>query len=185
MNQPDRRVRSFSLPQSHLGCGGLSPTLGVNNYVFVYKKGKSMLSSRKIIDSGLLLVILSVSGCATVYTPPTSGSLARMKFERSTGYALIDEGNSCGTRHIVPSKDWVNIRAGKRIWIEQGFDSRGTAFGMYCGLALSFEPIEGATYVSEYQLIGMKCQMALYRITDSGERIREQSATRTNPRSCF
>jgi hypothetical protein len=128
---------------------------------------------------------MMLASCATQYTQPTSGPLARIKFVTTGGYAYLDEGNSCSTRQFVVEKDWMNVRAEKTIWIEQGFDTSGLPFGMYCGLALSFQPEAGASYVSEYALSGGRCRMTIFRINPSGNRERVQSSKNEAPKTCL
>ncbi|HSI37475.1 MAG TPA: hypothetical protein VK946_00210, partial [Methylotenera sp.] len=98
-----------------------------------------------------------------------------------------DDGDSCDTRKLVSKDNWskIHVPAGKRIKIEQGFDTRGLNYGIYCGLALSFIPEEDLTYVAEYKLQGSQCHISLFRITDTGERKLEPSTTTEKRYSCW
>lgn len=134
----------------------------------------------------LILVVLALltQSCAT-YVPPNSGSLARIQFLGNQYYAYIDEGNSCGSRHFVTKEFWMgtNLRAGQRVWIEQGIDTSGLPLGVQCGLAYSFEPVEGQSYVSEYYNDGLKCRIAVYRL-EGATRMPVKTVRRESQKFC-
>jgi hypothetical protein len=126
-----------------------------------------------------------LASCAT-YVPPTSGKMATVAFVGEHRYAYVDEGFSCESRHMVGEQYWSGapVRAGQRIWIEQGFDTRGTPYGVFCGLAYTFVPEEGARYVSEYIRQSGQCQLTLYRLSSQDEKVREPTLKREAPRRC-
>lgn len=156
-----------------------------------------MLEQMPIKRNLLAVACALLAGCAT-YSPPASGPLAKMKFYTTGGYTYIDSGNSCSTRAQLTSgwgeatelkldspilsgvrwgsKEWIAIPAGKPLWIEQGFDTTGLAFGMKCGLAMVFEPQEGESYVANFVLDGAHCNMHIYRVHEPGYLTLEKSS---------
>ena len=77
------------------------------------------------------------------------------------------------------------MRAGKRLWLEQGIDTTGLPYGYRCGFVFSFEPQEETTYVSEYRNANMRCQVRLYRLNEVGERVPEPSLRVEQSRLCM
>jgi len=130
------------------------------------------------------LLILPLASCAT-YQPPANAT-SRIKFVGNHYYAYIGYGDSCKARDMVGKEFWSGapIKDSTRVWIEQGIDTTGTAFGMKCGFRYSFVPLPNTTYVSEYSMHG-SCEIALYRLNENGERIPESSARREPDISCL
>jgi hypothetical protein len=138
--------------------------------------------------SGILTVCaIAVVACASPYVPPSSGPTARVKFVGNHYYAYIDEGGTCSTRKFVPKDAWPSsyVRAGQRLWLEQGIDTSGTAYGYTCGFVFSFSPEADTTYISEYTNQNRQCQVKLYRLTASGEKVIERSVRREKNRLCW
>lgn len=133
----------------------------------------------------LLALLLSLASCAS-YQPP-AGATARIKFVGNQQYAYIDYGNSCSTRAMVARDIWSSspIKDGARVWVEQGIDTTGLAYGMKCEFHYSFEPQRDSTYVSEYSSDARSCKIAVYRLSASGERVPEASVRREPGRLCF
>lgn len=142
----------------------------------------------RVIPLRVLVVVatIAVASCAS-YVAPTNGPTARVKFVGNQFYAYVDEGGTCSTRKMVPKDAWPStyVRAGQRLWLEQGIDTSGLAFGYTCGFVFSFEPEADTTYVSEYRSENMRCQVNLYRLSATGERIRETSLRIEKPRLCL
>lgn len=137
----------------------------------------------------LIVVTATVflASCASIYEPPASGSLARVKFQGNHYFAYVDEGNSCDTRKLVLKDLWsgTHVRAGKRVWIEQGIDTSGTPMGYICKLAMSFEPQEDTTYVSEYSNANMRCTLRLYRLKADGTLERDTTVQAERTKACM
>lgn len=148
-----------------------------------FSKTHLMLNRRTLI---LLLSLLPLLQSCATYVPPTSGKLARIQFVGNQYYAYIDEGNSCGTRSLVTKEFWsgTSLRAGQRVWIEQGIDTSGLAFAVMCKLAYSFEPEEGQLYVSEFHNDGRQCRLTLRRV-DGSSRVEVLTSRQERPKSCF
>ncbi len=143
--------------------------------------------TRTVHVAALLTTCLLLASCASMYTPPNDGKLARIKFVGNQNYAYVDEGDSCSTRKLVDRDLWSStyIHAGKRIWIDQGIDTRGTMLGYYCGTALSFIPEEDTTYIAEYTNEAMRCRISLYRLASTGAREREVTVRYEKPKACI
>ena len=131
------------------------------------------------------VAVLTVCACTT-YKPPTDAT-ARIKFVGDHYYAYVDEGNSCSTRQMVAKEMWPStyVKAGQRIRIEQGIDTTGLPSSYKCGLAFSFEPQSDTTYVSKYVREGMRCRIALHRLSAKGELTQEPSMRIEQPRMCL
>jgi hypothetical protein len=121
-----------------------------------------------IVISAFILV-----SCA-FYTPPNDGPTAQIKFDGNTQYAYIDTastaGRICSSIPLVRGEGLRSqpIPAGRRLWIQQGIDTMGLAFGMSCGFVYSFVPDQGAIYISEYKLEGRRCYLRLSKKLESG-----------------
>lgn len=128
-------------------------------------------------------------GCAS-YEPPRSGETATIVFAGAARYAYIDTsspaGKSCTSVPQATGDNWKNqvIPAGRQVWILQGIDTRGLAFGMSCGFTYSFTPEEGAKYVSEYSLAGGRCSLHLSQQLSSGALV-PVSTLKHEPKSCW
>lgn len=142
-----------------------------------------MIRSIAFVTAATAAAVLSA--CATYAPPPDSTT--RVKFVGNHHYVNVDVGDSCSASTGVAKELWSStyVPAGKRIWIEQGVDTRGLPIGFYCGLRLSFEPQENTTYIAEYQLTGMRCRMGLYRLDESGKRAPEPTVQTHRARTCL
>lgn len=132
----------------------------------------------------VLLILVLLSSCATYKPPPQATS--RIKFVGNHQYAYIDTADSCSTRHKVDrelSKS-VPVADGGRIWIDQGFDTRGLMYGMYCGFRYSFIPLSETTYVSHYVLSGRSCRVSLRKISPDGREVVESTFREEHGISC-
>lgn len=148
---------------------------------------KAAICATRLVKLHLsLMVTIMLCACAT-YKPPITGKTASIQFVGNHSYVYVDEGSSCNTRKLVDKESWSNVtvRAGERLRIEQGFDTRGSGFGNYCGLAISFIPSENFTYVAEYNLVGLRCHITIFQVTVSGEKILEPSVITEKPYNCF
>ena len=134
----------------------------------------------------ILTCLSSLAACST-YSPPTDGKRAQIRFSGNQYYAYIDTGDSCGTRQLVLKDLWggTPLRAGQRVWIEQGIDTSGLMFAYTCKFAYSFEPEEGSSYVSEFHNDGRGCQLGVFKVSSDGSRVEVNSARREKPKSCF
>jgi hypothetical protein len=138
--------------------------------------------------AALHIAVLTLASCAeTPYVPPQSGEAATLKFTGDFHFVFVDEGNSCATRQIVAKRSWssVAVRAGRRIWIEQGTNLSSPGWTHSCRPAASFEPQKGITYVSEYLADAKRCSIAVYRVDALGRRTREPSARGEERNSCL
>ena len=138
----------------------------------------------------LLPALLLSSSCATYTPPPEGASSATVRFVGDHSEVFIYTTPSCQARQSVMKESWdaLRVRAGQRTWIQQssGANPLATHFGVpACGFAYSFHPERGATYGSEYSLKGDRCRLALYRVTESGEKVPEPSARPERPLNCF
>ncbi len=136
----------------------------------------------------ITVLLLSLAGCAT-YAPPKSGPTAQIKF-LGGAYVYIDESSTAGRSCTsVPQAVGENFRnqvipADRRLWIQQGVDTRGLAFGMFCGFAYSFMPEKDANYLSEYVMYGGRCSISLMKQAESGAWLHEPSLEQ-QPKGCF
>lgn len=146
------------------------------------RKGDFVLSKFQFSLSAFIVAILQ--GCAT-YTAP-SDATSHIRFVGGA-FAYIDHGQSCKTRDRVDRDLWSNvpIRDGARIWVEQGVDTTGLAFGFKCVLAYSFVPEPNTEYVSEYSMSYPRCNITIHRLTPYGTKVPERSAQKESPRFCM
>lgn len=114
VNQPDRRVRSFSLPQSRLGCGGLSPTLATMRLPHLF----------------CLLFIMS--GLAHAQTLCRKGETDYFSCSVSLSGKIISVCGNISSDELTDD-DWVQYRFGKPRAIELQFPQEKL------GSALKFE----------------------------------------------
>lgn len=141
--------------------------------------------ARNFPIASLVAVSLLLGACAEQYVPPTTGELATIKL-MGGNYAFLDTGNSCDTRKRVDYADrehYVNLPAGKRVFLEQGIDGRATT-GLFCGVALSFEPQAGHKYVTRYLYQG-DCQLTLMEVDPRGSTYPVPGVTQLEPRECL
>ena len=114
-----------------------------------------------------------LSACAT-YQAPTSGPTATIKFSGNQYYVYIDAGYSpsCSTNRRVDGKEWdrVVIPAERKIIIQQGIDTSGTAFGVMCGFVFEFIPEAGAEYESAYTFSYPNCDISVFSIDKNGNK---------------
>ena len=142
---------------------------------------------RRGVGLSLSCVVLLAAGACATYKPPTAGATARIKFVGGHGYAYVNEGNTCSTRQLVGKDMWAStyVKSGRRIRIEQGYDTSGLPSSYKCGFAYSFEPQAETTYVSEFERGPTRCKVGLYRLTATGERVVEPSMSFEQPSYCF
>jgi hypothetical protein len=173
-NQPD-------MPRQAGSCR-LSQTLGLRVPPTNPSTQPQRSNMRSIVS---VVLVLSLVSCST-YQPP-AGASSKIQFAGNHRYAYIDYGNSCSSRSMVDKSLWSGtaIKEGARVWIEQGIDTSGLAYGMSCGFHYSFEPKAGIAYVSEYSNEGGSCNISLYQVSVTGIKTREPSVHREPKRTCL
>lgn len=126
--------------------------------------------------AGLLIAAIAcllLSSCSSVIYVSPPGATARLIFSGPAWQASIREGPSCDNTLMVPRESWsgIRVKTGKRLYIEHGI--HGLTQG--CLLALSFEPKEETSYVSEFRADGAYCGIEIYRFDAQGRRVRDET----------
>lgn len=136
----------------------------------------AFLRGARIRAVGVALLCGVLVGCAT-YEPPKDGDTATIAFTGGARYAYIDTashaGRSCSAVPQARGENWQNqiLPAGRQVWIRQGIDTTGLAYGVSCGFTYSFIPEKGAEYVAEYSFDMKRCSLHLSQQLSSGARV--------------
>jgi hypothetical protein len=129
--------------------------------------------------SVVLVVAISITGCASTYTPPTSGDTAHITFKKykdtTTGIQIYDQAETCSSRHDVALlgtelKKSIDVKASSPLSITMsvdraiiplpiGFIVRG------CNPTVTFSPQNGASYIAELVTGNDMCSIKLTQIS--------------------
>src|SRR5882757_10092531 len=128
--------------------------------------------------SVVLVAAISITGCASTYTPPTSGDTAHITFKKykdtTTGIQIYDQAETCSSRHNVALlgtelKKSITVKASTSLSITMsisraiiplpiGFVVRG------CNPTVTFAPQNGASYMAELVTGNDMCSIKLTQI---------------------
>lgn len=129
--------------------------------------------------STVLVATASIAGCASTYTPPTSGDTAHITFKKykdaTTSIQTYDDAQTCSSRHSIAlmraeaQKTTVAVKASAPLSITMsvdraiiplpiGFVVRG------CNPTVTFNPKNGASYTAELVTDHDMCSIKLAQI---------------------
>lgn len=142
----------------------------------------------------LVITLLSIlPACAPVFkyekkTGMPSALLTR-NAESTQGASLfaIDDDGKCpllGYVHDDKPLD-LDIPAGKRIYVQVGYNTWGAPVGELCIIKQSFIPTENAHYYSEFKFLPSGCSLKIFRYKEDGSLVPEETAVREKFEMCM
>lgn len=133
-------------------------------------------------------------GCIPVYqykapADAPSATLTRNTDSIDKGITFsIDDDGECPVLGYVTddSVRSVSIPAEKRVWVQMGYSTAGTPpIGYECIIKVSFIPERNGHYLSDYQTSRNGCNLSLYKFTENGEKIPENSVVKERYVKCL
>lgn len=139
----------------------------------------------------LLASAILVSGCAVAYVEPADSASPTLLLENASkthdlvNFATFDDGENCAAMTVKritvnPSGDWaIEPGQSKKIRIKPEVFTLDASSGtlapgtQHCKVLLTFTPKPNTAYVASFMGERSGCTLAINRIDESGNRIRE------------
>lgn len=110
------------------------------------------------------VVVLGASGCMSLYKLPAGSPTASVEIQKGAVAWICDD---TPPQLLQRGKDGTaEIPSGRRVTVGVNFVSSDGYMTYSCSPSSSIVPIEGATYLQDFQAEGERCSALLYRKTD-------------------
>jgi len=79
----------------------------------------------------------------------------------------------------------IDIPAGKRSYVQVGYNTIGAPIGKLCMIKESFIPLENAHYYSEFKFLPDGCRLKISRYKEDGSLVPEETVVREKYEMCW